>query len=362
METMARLSSAYVRGVVKFFDAREGKNFGFIVREGLSDLFFHWGSGGNWRIHQEEVYSDSGIIPARPTRKPFQGDSVYYEEGINRRGKLVAVRWGLKEDFDTLMKAHGKRIVDEAKEKARLEQERLRCNPKFRAIEARIQANGLTERVRTQFEGTKQEFRTRYPLGVQRDPLISTPRRPGVDVSYDRWFEREDPKSTTGWTRCDDPRTTKLQMDRGIATSVLKCSVRHKTEEGVYWLLEGKKKVAECKFQGAVYCPNKLTFLKTEYYAETSFEGEIVLDLWILGASGDVEDDPEPFNKPDQPAARPIPDAKQYGQIRLEDDRSAQERASDHVLEEHRSRRGERKTAHDLAELGSAPGEWENIK
>jgi hypothetical protein len=277
---MLKLSPDHCRGVVKRFGP---KNFGFIKRADGTEVYFHHDSGGNFAVNpSSEVYVETGwFVRIQPSRKPQEGDIVFYVEGRDRWNRSRATRWGLKVDYDQFVVAYERQLAEKQQEKIRLEEERLRCNPQFRAIEERIYRDGRREARRGIFAGTKSEFLRNYPLGHAHDPLTSTQFN-GVDMRYDRWFERD---TADGWALCEDPRTTKLQLTFEQARVLLSgCHFdglkdRAFGDEEFGWHKDHHE-IAYGYYGRREY---SVSIRETSIYASTNFEGKLAQQLHDAG-------------------------------------------------------------------------------
>lgn len=82
-------------GVIKFFDSRDNKRFGFISVDGGGEIFFHLNDSESIVAGESEPKfsrKDLGL-------KPRQGDPVVFELSRNDKGPKAAP-WGLAEEYN----------------------------------------------------------------------------------------------------------------------------------------------------------------------------------------------------------------------------------------------------------------------
>ncbi len=90
-------------GKVKWFSTKDGKNFGFILRNGQPDLHFHHANGTAWR-RVNDVFCFADPFDHKPSCYAEAGSIIYYIEGM-RRGKPTATAWALGEDLNKFVEA-----------------------------------------------------------------------------------------------------------------------------------------------------------------------------------------------------------------------------------------------------------------
>ena len=308
-------------------DGRSG--FGFAKTADGKSYFFHINNGhrmcprGTGKLDFIPEFRDEWR-PGEVFGDPIPGKKIVGVIGPGRKDKVCIVEWSYPEEYEkalALCEIYREFVL-----------ERVERNPNFRCMEIRRDPVGLEDR-RTNpvFEGTKEQFEKRYPLGYftemgNPDPLLS--RRIG-DMEYIRWFERE---TLDGWERCGDPRKIHLPLTRAQAQRLLRFEcVRTVDEEGlpVWTSKDSTRFVAMVTFdhpKGEV----GIIFDGTGDHLETVFRGKAMDDLWNIGAPDEFE----------APKPTTIPDSRQYEQL---------------------NRRGRDHMAHDLAQLGRSASEWEEL-
>jgi len=106
-------------GYVKFFDAREGKLFGFLVDELGNELFFHYSDGRSvrvWESHFGDVKFVDLVESTTPLRFPKKGDRLAFDRGRNAKGPK-ARPWCFKREYDNALdEAKRNLTLEEAKE------------------------------------------------------------------------------------------------------------------------------------------------------------------------------------------------------------------------------------------------------
>lgn len=270
-------------GRIKWYNEERG--FGFFILEDNSEIFFHIKDGkpfiddgsdkpqfnASWSaiVKAPNYYDDDGY---------GIGAIVYFNTTTGRGDRPKACPWGYAVDFERVSFDIKKR----KEEDARRETERLQCNPNFGAFEKRVYLDGREEAFRLIFTGTKTEFLLCYPLSTQYDPLMSTSFRADI-MRYERWFERE---MADGWIKCEDPRTTKLQLTfdqacvllSGADFDCLKDNAFGDAEFG--WRMNGER-VAEGYYSGRH--DYQVWISETAKYAATEFKGKQAEALYNAG-------------------------------------------------------------------------------
>ncbi len=151
---------------------------------------------------------------------PKPGDDVclVLSTRPTRKGGRCAELWGMSSDWDEAghdihQRHHRLKLFEqnrthfEAEAKRKREDDRLRCNPKFRLIEQEHRFGKPTSKPSmTLFEGTRNEFEMRQTSRRQQ-PLLTTNGKIIDGYQYVRWFERE---TRGGWSRCDNLMTIEL--------------------------------------------------------------------------------------------------------------------------------------------------------
>lgn len=74
-------------GVVKYFDGRSGKEFGFLIISGSeTEIFFHRNDG---RLNLNRPHETD----SRPSREPLAGDTLIFKVHTGKNGKIRAYPW-----------------------------------------------------------------------------------------------------------------------------------------------------------------------------------------------------------------------------------------------------------------------------
>jgi hypothetical protein len=87
-------------GIVKFFDRREDKRFGFIQKPNGDEVFFHLNDG---RTLVPSTF-DPEFYETSPSREPQKGDVLVFEEQPTRKGNRASP-WGHIVDFEIARRA-----------------------------------------------------------------------------------------------------------------------------------------------------------------------------------------------------------------------------------------------------------------
>lgn len=92
------------KGVVKFFDSRDGKKFGFVVTESGEEIFFHQNDGERMIPGRTEPeFSGSGLRRAGGKtfrlREPLKDDQIVFSRGYGSKG-VKACPWSFVSSFD----------------------------------------------------------------------------------------------------------------------------------------------------------------------------------------------------------------------------------------------------------------------
>lgn len=182
-------------GIVKFFDSRSEKRFGFIIQDGMQDLFFHFNDGVFPEI---DPYTHEVLLKEKIVRNgehlpdPKKGDELVFR--INQYGFRgdKASPWTTKELYD--------RAVVAAKE--------MPEPPTYRVMYLMKTTENRIEKPEIKWEGKDlrqlpREFsRPSYGQSPTSDPF--TPYSdPDGNFSVRRWFEKE---INGVFVECGDPR------------------------------------------------------------------------------------------------------------------------------------------------------------
>ncbi|MBX4191294.1 MAG: hypothetical protein KW804_00650 [Candidatus Doudnabacteria bacterium] len=263
--------------VVKWFRYDENnirKCMGYLVLEDRSELFFHWGARCGVRVTEtDEIEFDPFVYPAR---KPVPGDRVIYQLGSGPMGEKAG-NWAYVADYLTAKQQIEDRKKAEQREKERLEEERLQCNPNFQVWEQREYVGGRKDEPTMVAWGTSYHLRERYPSGVRYDQLQSTRWNGGV--RYIRTYKVE---TKDGWNDFPyDPRTVKFQLTFDQAVQLLR-TARFKNEsfeEPFEWILNGQQ-LAIGHDDGENF---SVSILGTNRYELTVFRGQLAEKLYNAG-------------------------------------------------------------------------------
>jgi len=86
------------KGVVKFFDSRMDKMFGFITLESGGDIFFHHNDFALLNANDDGTFNFYGGVMDMP-RRVLKGNVVYFERTEGSRGRDKAAPWCLEENY-----------------------------------------------------------------------------------------------------------------------------------------------------------------------------------------------------------------------------------------------------------------------
>jgi hypothetical protein len=303
------------------------RRYGFVRLDDGTELFAH----RNSRTHMDGygveklryIPSFKDTWPARIFEEPNIGERVVGIVGKDRQGRDCLVAWSYPSELN-----HALELCEGYLE---LERERIERDPKFRCMEIVKDSLGreFHQRRGPIFEGTKRQFEEWFPLGsynqvaARFDPLLT--QKIG-DLDYIRWFEQE--TETDEWKRCVDPRKMRFQLTRTAAAKLLQFECRREigTTGFPVWYKKGTCVMfALARLEEE---DKQVIFFDSPAYLETKFESKVAENLWNIGAPAKVDEKPSA-----------IPNANPYAT----------------------SRRGYRKDAHDLTQLGRSVNEWEAV-
>ncbi len=172
-------------GIVKFFDSRDNKRFGFLRLESGEEIFFHFNDGENLEEGDEEPQFCGG----RPGHDPQKGDRLVFERNHGYKGPKAAP-WGFAQDYERIQKA-------------------IDSRPRYRVWKQDgWWPNKQWFEPKIIWEGTSvKELLRKYSLQHGRSPICDAlisfwSHDDGIQVRH--WFERQEPDGT--WKRCQDPR------------------------------------------------------------------------------------------------------------------------------------------------------------
>lgn len=304
------------------------RHWGFVNLSDGSRIFAHRNNRHHMSVFAvEKLHFVPRFYEVWPVERPFDepktGDPVVGVIGLDRAGRLCLISWSPASEYALALK--------ECQNYLEHEQERLERDPNFRCIQRRIVA-GKADFEWTLFEGTKRQFAERFDRGhlgkwTTKDPLCSTHIG---SVTFNHNFVRE---TAQGWEPSDDPRTLRFQLTYSQAYQLLRFETTRRIE-GPKWTHNVTGNMIASRIDGA-----NIMFPETSRYLGTIFEGKSAERLMKVGA-------PDEYDKP-APRENTIPHASKY--------------ASSNLARGRRSNIGDQKTSHDLAELGRASSEWEQV-
>ena len=260
--------STFERGIVKFFDSRAEKRFGFILLPSGEEVFFHFNDGA-----PVEVGVDGPTINTRlRNREPNKGDALLFERSKNRKGAKAAP-WCFAEDWE-------------------LAEQEIATRQVFRLVRQsggfRLHRNPVVVWEGHNLEVLRQMF-GRIQLGLRH--------LPGTDEWEEYWFEEKVAEAETEegeWRELDndrDPRqiprveqvrVVKPSMPFAVAKKELTTSNRNfwrNIENSSMWWTGGGKAVAEID-NGS---KERIIMTETGQYVSTAFGGREAQELMNLG-------------------------------------------------------------------------------
>ncbi len=83
-------------GTVKWFDSREEKRYGFIVRDTGGEIFFHLNDGRGFGMGEERPVFSEGV---RLSHIPLPGDRVAFAIGHGTKGEKASP-WGFEAQYN----------------------------------------------------------------------------------------------------------------------------------------------------------------------------------------------------------------------------------------------------------------------
>lgn len=86
-------------GIVKFFDSRDNKRFGFIIVNGGGEIFFHFNDGENIKAGNNKPQFSDGKLKSEPKK----GDRIVFERSSGYKGPKAAP-WGFADDYERAKK------------------------------------------------------------------------------------------------------------------------------------------------------------------------------------------------------------------------------------------------------------------
>ncbi|MBI2420799.1 MAG: cold shock domain-containing protein, partial [Candidatus Levybacteria bacterium] len=164
------------QGIVKWFDARPGKRFGFIsLGQSQPELFFHFNDGRSIEAGDTMPQFSGHQVH----REPLVGDAVVFERSTGSQGKPKACPWGYQSQWH-------------------IAQVTIWNRPVYRLMEFVSTPSNLGH-PRKLWQGSNlSEFAQRIPYGSDLLRPIKT-----HDLKVDFWWEVLEPGGD--WQRCQDP-------------------------------------------------------------------------------------------------------------------------------------------------------------
>lgn len=184
-------------GIVKFFDSRSEKRFGFILRDGEQDLFFHFNDGVFPEIDpytHEVSLNEKNVLSGKHLPDPKKGDElVFYTNSSGWRGEKASP-WTFKKNYDEAVLA-AKNMPEPTS---------------YRVLESINRLDEPQGKPTILWEGIDlRDLIKRFPRTgrASTDPLI--PYWGDNDNIFEtrHWFEK---KVGDGFVECDDPRSSAM--------------------------------------------------------------------------------------------------------------------------------------------------------
>lgn len=171
-------------GIVKFFDSRDNKRFGFLRFDGqTNDIFFHFNDG--CRIIPGEDELPVFLENSRVVRDPQKGDRVFFNLRFNNKGSK-ACPWGFLSEYEDAELVILKR-------------------PRYRVIHTFDSPPGTSGEPHIEWGGEKgrslKDLCDRYP----RDRHDSLAPFSDSDNIFDSHYDFQ-ANYGNGWKKIEDPR------------------------------------------------------------------------------------------------------------------------------------------------------------
>lgn len=201
-------------GVVKWFDSRETKRFGFLKLESGEEIFFHFNDGRHSEVRDGQVQLSEGATivyqgKTRRLRQPKPDDVILFTRSWGSRG-FKAAPWGYKASWEICEQW----ILDHQEEIAQrraVKEETLANRPIYRALSTMNAVGKDPGEPKVLWEGQDlAEALRKFPLPTGRqspgsDPMLNYSSDSDNIFEIHRWWERRQPPDGE-WERCDDPR------------------------------------------------------------------------------------------------------------------------------------------------------------
>lgn len=174
-------------GIVKFFDGRPEKRFGFVIEDGTKkEIFFHLNDG-------QRIYAGNTKPEFCPDRRldriPQRGDRLVFEITPGSKGDK-ACPWGFEDDFRASLNT-------------------ISSRPVYRIIvRLRTVGTGNETGPTVLWSGTNLNERN---IEQHYHPMYDRPGSNG-DIEWRKYWE-ESPDGGKTWYPCDCPRDYKHQFD-----------------------------------------------------------------------------------------------------------------------------------------------------
>ena len=170
-------------GIVKFFDSRDNKRFGFIIDENGKEIFFHFNDGENIIAGKEDAVFSEGKLRTEPKK----GDAIVFIRTPGSKGPKASP-WGFAQDYD----------------RATMEIDSRSAPDVFRVMKQTTVCGNAPGKPEVLWEGSDIRLLcAKYPRTSDHrvDDLYST--FSCGDFSHQIWFEI---KTENGWKDTKDPR------------------------------------------------------------------------------------------------------------------------------------------------------------
>lgn len=260
--------ATFERGVIKFFDSRKEKRFGFILLPSGDEIFFHFNEGRAVKVGLE-----TPSLMAAPAREPAKGDILLFERSKNRKGDKAAP-WCFASDWKRAEQEIARRTV------YRL----MKQTGEFR----------ITRDPQVAWQGTDTaDLRAKFSA-----IRLKIEYKGGISGWVKYWFEKKTPG---GWERMDDCDPRDIYLDLGrvkkpdmplkVAKGILATARRDNLvddefgDSEAFWSA-GTRQVAQAyiRHYGAT-----VTMKETEEYDVTRFRDAEADELVKLGLPGKVD-------------------------------------------------------------------------
>lgn len=193
------------RGIVKWFDIRDGKRFGFIkVDDSDEEIFFHYNNGRFLRADpssRKVVFADSPNVTHKnrvySLHEPKQEEKVVFERGYNSQGPCAKL-WCYANSYD--------KALEEIKNLPEPTKYRI-----FKSMGSIGEAGGPKDHKDAEviWEGTDiNDVMKKFPLPQSNRSPGSDPLLPyyshddGFEIRH--WWEKQNPDGN--WDQCPDQR------------------------------------------------------------------------------------------------------------------------------------------------------------